>query len=228
MNKLILATLVILGTFGIYQYYPDGLSSESPTPPPITEELPPITEELPPITEELPPITEERPPVTEELPPITTGIELSTLISWEENQNYAVFFLNYDMYQENYLEEATHVLEALGLQNVTEDIPCYLYEGTEYYLIIPRNTQLPTSIFQCIFEEVDFVKGELLAQIENEPYFIVQCNVSDLFPNIMLYQEEYSFSPSISLRDGGMTPIEGVKDLTSYPDWLLEERASYE
>ncbi len=115
-------------------------------------------------------------------------------IEYEDNEIYAVAYLGYN--------ELTN----LELYEEYVDINClntyYLSTG-EYYLIIPRYEDVDTRI---LFNDITSGGSTYFADLTNGKPFIVQGNISDIFPNITLefkYQEEvYSYTPYISLKDG--------------------------
>ena len=118
-------------------------------------------------------------------------------ILFEEHQLYAVAYLGYETiedisyYQENYLEE--------------EDIPQYYFSGGEYYLIIPRYGDMRVCLYR---NDLETMGKSLVQESDNGKPFVVQCNISDIFPDVtveLTYQgETVEFSPYISLKDGSI------------------------
>ena len=118
-------------------------------------------------------------------------------IPFENNQLYAVAYLGYitieamDYYVENYLDE--------------EEIPQYYFSGDEYYLIIPRYEDMEVRLYR---NDLATMGKTLEQECEAGKPFIIQCNVSDIFPDVtveLTYQgETVEFSPYISLKDGSV------------------------
>ncbi|MEG1500724.1 MAG: hypothetical protein RR396_02085 [Clostridiales bacterium] len=116
-------------------------------------------------------------------------------IPFLENQLYAVAYVGYDQlndllfYVENYLD--------------SDNIPIhYLSEG-EYYLVIPRYSNMALSLYKNDIQTMD---SSLIFEEKDCRPFIIQCNVSDIFPDATIcltYDDEtVKFSPFISLKDG--------------------------
>ncbi len=128
-------------------------------------------------------------------------------IPFEEDQLYAVAYLGYEemtelrAYQEKYLDEDT--------------LPIHYFSGGEYYLIIPRFDDMYVCLYRNDLETMD---KTLVYESDNCKPFIVQCNISDIFPDAAIeltYQGEAAlFSPHISLRDGSIVAGERGLDLT--------------
>lgn len=130
-------------------------------------------------------------------------------IPFEDNQWYAVAYLGYEeiedmkYYEENYLEE--------------EKIPNYFFSGDEYYLIIPRYDDMKV----CLYRNDLATMGKKL-EYEGEigKPFTLQCNISDIFPDVtveLTYQgESVEFSPYISLKDGSVQVGDRGIDITKY------------
>ena len=118
-------------------------------------------------------------------------------IPFENNQLYAVAYLGYgvkeymDYYRENYLDE--------------EEVLNYYFSGAEYYLIIPRYEDMEVRLYR---NDLATMGQTLEQECENGKPFIVQCNISDIFPDVtveLTYNgETVEFSPYISLKDGSV------------------------
>jgi len=145
-------------------------------------------------------------------------------IPFENNQLYAVAYLGYgvkeymDYYRENYLDE--------------EEVLNYYFSGAEYYLIIPRYEDMEVRLYR---NDLATMGKTLEQECENGKPFIVQCNISDIFPDVTVelnYNgETVEFSPYISLMDGSVqvgdrgldiTKPEPDSQITSQPEdgWL--------
>ena len=125
-------------------------------------------------------------------------------IPFQENQLYAVAYLGYDeiqdlsFYTENYLDD--------------ENLPIHYISKGDYYLIIPRDTDMTVRLYRNDIETMD--SSLLYEDTECRP-FIIQCNVSDIFPDATIrlthQTESVEFSPYISLQDGSV--MVGVRGL---------------
>lgn len=90
-------------------------------------------------------------------------------------------------------------------------------EGTEKYLIIPRDCEVEVySLSMDEVDETDFVMREKHIKTMNKPFYIT-CNVSDIISNSLLRVNEdgkqYSYSPYISLKDGSVVVEEFVLEI---------------
>jgi len=192
------------------------------TPTPITAPTSASTTvptEVPTITPE--PTVEPSPtPTSSPIPEVTENRN----IPFEDNQLYAVAYLGYitiedmDYYLENYLDE--------------ENVPLYYFSGDEFYLIIPRYEDMEVRLYR---NDLATMGKTLEQECENGKPFIVQCNISDIFPDVTVelnYNgETVEFSPYISLMDGSVqvgdrgldiTKPEPDSQITSQPEdgWL--------
>lgn len=112
-------------------------------------------------------------------------------------QLYAAAYLGYqeindlDAYAEQYLDS--------GL------IPTHYLSPGDFYLIIPRYSGMALSLYQNDFDTLEPV---LRFEDPDCTPFIVQCNVSDIFPDAVIrlsYEgKTVEFSPFISLMDGSV------------------------
>jgi len=118
-------------------------------------------------------------------------------IPFLKNQLYAVAYLGYDevnelsFYVQNYLD--------------SENIPIHYLSQGEYYLVIPRYSNMTVSLYKNDIQTMD--SSLLFEEKECRP-FIIQCNVSDIFSDATIcltYNgETVEFSPYISLKDGNV------------------------
>lgn len=118
-------------------------------------------------------------------------------IPFREDQLYAVAYLGYDeindlpFYAENYLDH--------------ENLPIHYLSKGDYYLVIPRYADMAVRLYQNDMQTMD--TALLYEDGECRP-FLIQCNVSDIFPDATIsltYQgETVEFSPYISLQDGSV------------------------
>ncbi|MDD5938867.1 MAG: hypothetical protein PUC36_07660 [Clostridiales bacterium] len=116
-------------------------------------------------------------------------------IPFQENQLYAAAYLGYQetgdlsFYTENYLDGG--------------DLPVHHVSSGDYYLIIPRYEDMTVQLYQN-----DIQTGDPVLFYE-EPAcrpFLIQCNVSDIFPDVTIrltrQGETAEFSPFLSLENG--------------------------
>lgn len=132
-------------------------------------------------------------------------------IPFTDGQSYAVAHLGYleiedlDYYVQRYLD--------------SDDIPIHYLSSGDYYLIIPRYEGMELSLYVNDFNTSESTL--FYHETDCQP-FILQCNVSDIFPDATIeltYQgEKVSFSPFISLKDGSLDIGEHGLDLTKPSD----------
>lgn len=143
---------------------------------------------------------------TSETPDSPKASKLNT-IPFHDGQLYAVAYLGYEeieglsFYVENYLDN--------------ENLPVHYISEGEYYLVIPRYTDMEMRLYRNDIETTERIL--VYEEAESRP-FIVQCNVSDIFSDatiFLTYQTETAeFSPYISLEDGNVEVGEYGLDIT--------------
>jgi len=116
-------------------------------------------------------------------------------IPFFNDQLYAVAYLGYDeigelsFYIQKYLD--------------SENIPIHYLSQGEYYLVIPRYSNMSLSLYKNDIQTID--SSLIFEEKECRP-FIIQCNVSDIFSDATICftynNETIEFSPYISLKDG--------------------------
>jgi len=156
--------------------------------------------------------TETPTPVPTATPTPTEVQSKRNNIPFAKDQLYAVAYLGYitiedmDYYLENYLDE--------------EEIPQYYFSGEEYYLIIPRYEDMEIRLYR---NDLATMGKTLEQECEAGKPFIVQCNVSDIFPDVtveLIYNgETVEFSPYISLKDGSVQVGERGLNITRILDY---------
>ena len=99
----------------------------------------------------------------------------------------------------------------------TKDFETVNLEGTEKYLIIPRDCKV--EVYSLSMDEVDemnFEMKEKYMKTMNKPFYIT-CNVSDIIANSLLRVNkdgtQYSYSPYISLKDGSLVVEDFVLEI---------------
>lgn len=122
-------------------------------------------------------------------------------IPFEEGQLYALAYLGYqtpeklDDYAARYLYDAA--------------LPTHYLSGGDYYLVIPRDGASTVRLYQ---NDMETGSSVLFYEQPNGQPFVVQCNVSDIFPDLTVEltcgEERARFSPFISLENGEVQPVE--------------------
>lgn len=128
-------------------------------------------------------------------------------IPFADGQSYAVAHVGYqqiedlDYYVTQYLESGA--------------LPIHYLSSGDYYLVIPRYEGMALSLYKNDFETSAPI---LLYEEPNCRPFLIQCNVSDIFPDATIqltyHGEVVSFSPFISLKDGSLDVGEHGLNLT--------------
>lgn len=118
-------------------------------------------------------------------------------IPFKEGQYYAAAYLGYqetgplEDYVRTYLEEPA--------------LPVHHLSDGDYYLVIPRYSGMSLSLYR---NDMESGRATLLYEAPDCGPFLLQCNVSDIFPDatIRLTYEGVSveFSPFVSLKDGAV------------------------
>jgi len=118
-------------------------------------------------------------------------------IPFEDHHLYAVAYLGYlemtdfDLYAEKYLDYT--------------QLPIHHFSQGEYYLIIPRYSDMHLEFYK---EDIATFVSTLIYEEANCKPFIIQCNISDIFPDatIKLTHNETTveFSPYVSLENGSV------------------------
>ena len=144
-----------------------------------------------------------------EPPESTPPIQISKLdaIPFEGDQLYAIACLGYEkeerlaFYEQEYLDDGIAAAH-------------YVSNG-EYYLVIPRYPDMTLRLYRNVFGETEKI---LFYESETSESFLLQCNISDIFPDVTVEficeGESVSFSPYISLKDGSLAAGERGLDLT--------------
>ena len=131
-------------------------------------------------------------------------------IPFAENQFYAVAHLGYqeiedlEFYAERYLD--------------SDELPVHYFSDGDYYLVIPRYTEMKLSLYR---NDIVTSSSALVYEEPDCRPFILQCNVSDIFPDAAIQLtyagETVEFSPFISLKDGSVDVGERGLLLTDQP-----------
>ena len=139
-----------------------------------------------------------------------TQVSKQDEIPFSQGQYYAAAYLGYqqiddlDYYAQQYLD--------------SDQLPIHYLSNGDYYLVIPRYEGMHLALYRN-----DLESGEAILFYEepNAGPFILQCNVSDIFPDAVIrltYGEEtVTFSPFLSLKDGSVDIGDQGLDLTRSP-----------
>lgn len=130
-----------------------------------------------------------------------------TAIAFTDSQYYAAAYLGYQQMED---------LSYYAQQYLDSDlIPVHYLSDGDYYLIIPRYQEMHLSLYR---NDLDGGPPTLLYEDPDCRPFILQCNVSDIFPDATVClsweDEEVEFSPFISLKDGSLDIGPNGLDLT--------------
>ncbi len=128
-------------------------------------------------------------------------------IPFEENQWYAIAHLGYqqmddlDYYVEQYLD--------------SDKLPIHYISNGDFYLVIPRYSGMQLSLS---VNDMETQESHLRYEDPDCRPFIMQCNVSDIFPDVTVclsYKgETIEFSPFLSLENGALDAGEYGLDIT--------------
>ncbi len=172
--------------------------------------------------EALPPAVTVPPTESVVVPPVVPEVlpepeaQLEEFV-WAGDTLFYLAFLGYGT-ADDYVAQGEAVTEAYFSYPYQHKV--YDFSGDEVYLFLPRFVDSEIYVYESVFAEDDLVKGDLREIICWEDYFLLQCNVSDIYSNVILemeYQGEMiSFSPSISLKDGSLQQSDYWKDVTDY------------
>ena len=132
---------------------------------------------------------------------------ISGSISFGENDYYAVAYLGY-----NEMPDLAYYTQTyLGHEN----LPVHYISQGDYYLIIPRYQDMAFALYK---NDIETHASTLVYESAQSEPFIVQCNISDIFPDATIsfgYQSQtYRFSPFISLKDGSVQIGDNAVDIT--------------
>jgi len=148
----------------------------------------------------------EIPPAPTDVPP-PAETSSGEAVPFREDQLYAVACLGYE--KEENLARYTRYLDG-------DELPTHHVSGGEYYLVIPRYSDMTVRLYKNSFETSE---GTLFYESTQSGPFVIRCNVSDIFPDVtveFVYGEESAaFSPYISLKDGSVVVGERGLDLAS-------------
>ena len=97
-------------------------------------------------------------------------------------------------------------------------------EGYELYLVVPKTEESSLIINDYALNEIEPVEAgpgaELGRFFDGQPV-LLRGNISEVIPNLYFEAENpdgtfIAYNPSLSLRDGSLTSLDGIYDLTPY------------
>ena len=151
---------------------------------------------------------EEEPSPAPENSPEDTASGRQESIPFSGDQLYAAAYVGYEghldleYYTDRYLDD--------------EKVPIHYFSPWEYYLIIPRYPDMSLALYK---NDIQTDQPALVYEAPVCQPFLIQCNISDIFPDVtveLTYQgESVSFSPHLSLKDGSVQIGERGLDLTA-------------
>lgn len=118
-------------------------------------------------------------------------------LPYEEGQLYAAAWLGY--------QDMSALKEYVDSGLVDDSVPVLHVSDGDYYLILPREEGMALSILQ---NDISTSQSRLLYEDPDCGAIVIQCNVSDIFPDVTIRlsgeRGETEFSPFISLKDGSV------------------------
>ena len=106
------------------------------------------------------------------------------------------------------------------------DAAYFMTEGQELYAIVPPNDKGRITIYASeITEEGEYIDEKSTPLFQGKPgeVLVLRCNFSEIYSNVLISVTDggsaMEFRPSISLKDGHLTELEGVYDFTEYEDF---------
>lgn len=97
-------------------------------------------------------------------------------------------------------------------------------EGYELYFVVPKTEESSLIINDYVLNEIEPVEAgpgvELGRFFDGQPV-LLRGNISEVIPNLYFEAENpdgtfIAYNPSLSLRDGSLTSLDGIYDLTPY------------
>ena len=87
----------------------------------------------------------------------------------------------------------------------SDALPVHYFSQGDFYLIIPRYSGMDLALYR---NDITTGRADLVYQEPDCGPFLIQCNVSDIFPDAAIqltYEgETVEFSPFLSLKDGSV------------------------
>ncbi len=88
----------------------------------------------------------------------------------------------------------------------------------EIYLVVPQYKDAAVKVYSAVMntESFETEKGGLLGESANGKPFLVNCNVSEIMPSVIIETESLTYIPCISGEDGSLVKADGVYDFSPY------------
>lgn len=106
------------------------------------------------------------------------------------------------------------------------DAAYFMTEGQELYAIVPPNDKGRITVYASeITEEGEYIDEKSTPLFQGKPgeVLVLRCNFSEIYSNVLISVTDgggaMEFRPSISLKDGHLTELDGVYDFTVYEDF---------
>ncbi|MGI5934836.1 MAG: hypothetical protein ACOX7A_08560 [Lawsonibacter sp.] len=119
-------------------------------------------------------------------------------IPFSDGQTYAVAHLGYQTYTDTLPFYTERYLDSTQL-------PIHYFSSGDYYLVIPRYPDTHLALYQ---NDINTSHSVLIYEEPNCRPFLIQCNVSDIFPDATIRlscpEGTAEFSPFLSLKDGSL------------------------
>ncbi len=143
-------------------------------------------------------------PETSAPPTATSKVDT---IQFSDNQLYAVAWVGYD--------DLTNLPYYLDSYVGAGNVPTHYFSEGDYYLVIPKYADMCLKLYK---NDIATNTSALVFEEWGCKPFLVQCNFSDIFPDVtvsLTYENEtVTFSPFLSLKDGSLEIGEKGLDLT--------------
>ena len=161
----------------------------------------------------------QKPSISEpEVKPENPLTEIVSTIEWGENDLYAMVNLA-ENYEITTAEAYQNAQTQWGFSAGDAFENPYQVGGYEWHLMIPRYAEVEIQIYENLFVDAGEEKGELLWTHTGGAPFVLECNESDLFSNVIVEvacgDQSDKFSPMISLMDGALLIGERGQVLTT-------------
>ena len=114
------------------------------------------------------------------------------------------------------------------------DAAYFMTEGQELYAIVPPNDKGRITVYASeITEEGEYIDEKSTPLFQGKPgeVLVLRCNFSEIYSNVLISVTDgggaMEFRPSISLKDGHLTELDGVYDFTVYEDFSEVEKKEF-
>lgn len=133
-------------------------------------------------------------------------------VPFEDGQLYAAAYLGYAGFED--LDELPYYAQKY-LGSDGSGLPIHHMSEAEYWLVIPRYDDMTLQLYR---NDMESMGQTLVFEQQGCGAFVLECNVSDIFPDATVCltrgEETTSFSPYLSLKDGSAVVGERGLDLS--------------